>query len=693
LTKKLIRTVPLEFCYLEFNLAYQPCLFYIQKKSGNIYQDNNMREQTEFTRLDVNTIRNILQKIKNSRIAVFGDFCLDVYWQIDMSATEASIETGIKTWPVQNQRYSLGGAGNVVANLRAIGVQTVQAIGVVGNDPFGTRLLQELDELNVDSQQMIQTHNPDWHTLTYCKPYIGDQEQQRLDMGNFNVLADESADKLLSRLEQVDSTVDLLVVNQQVKTGVHTSYFQQQFTKLLQKIKIPVIYDGRHIQGVYQHIWLKINREDAVKFFSGQDYKPDHSVAYLGAIAERIYHTNNRPVFITRGERGCLVFSENRLTEIPGIQVIGGIDPVGAGDSFLAGLAASVAAGTSPQSAAQIGNLAARVTVEKMGQTGTASPGEILEIGREPHFIFRPELADDARQARYYEHTDIEIIVNPPRPIDIRYAVFDHDGTLSTLRQGWEEVMEPFMIQTVLGDKYRSIDESGYDRVSQRVQKLIEQTTGMQTLEQMILLKDLVKEFGFIPEDQVKEPGLYKNLYNDRLMQRVKWRMDKLEQNELTVDDFSIKKSIEFIKALDRAGIELYLASGTDLEDVRREAKALGYAKYFKKNIFGAVGTRRKDAKKVVLEKILNHIQYADGQLITFGDGPVEIRASYLKGGITVGVASDEIRRYGLDREKRRRLIRAGAHFIIPDFTQFRHILALFHIPYYDPLSRDQSEH
>ena len=74
-------------------------------------------------------LQNILNEISRLSIAVVGDFCLDVYWFIDESKSEISIETGLPTQPIKKQRYSLGGAGNVTNNLRAMGVKDVREIG------------------------------------------------------------------------------------------------------------------------------------------------------------------------------------------------------------------------------------------------------------------------------------------------------------------------------------------------------------------------------------------------------------------------------------------------------------------------------------------------------------------------------------------------------------------------------------
>jgi phosphoglycolate phosphatase-like HAD superfamily hydrolase len=133
------------------------------------------------------------------------------------------------------------------------------------------------------------------------------------------------------------------------------------------------------------------------------------------------------------------------------------------------------------------------------------------------------------------------------------------------------------------------------------------------------------------------------------------------------------------LRGLRAAGVHLYLASGTDQEDAASEAGALGFADLFDGGIRGSVGDVRVEAKKVVIDSILAQIGGGGAHgIVVFGDGPVEIRETKKKGGYAVGVASDEPRRYGLNPAKRARLIRAGADIVVPDFVQWKAILALF---------------
>jgi hypothetical protein len=81
------------------------------------------------------------------------------------------------------------------------------------------------------------------------------------------------------------------------------------------------------------------------------------------------------------------------------------------------------------------------VTVQKLFQTGTATPEEIIGIGTDPDYTWRPDLAEDLRLANYLEKSEIEIINKWPEKLQIKHAVFDNDGTISTLREGWEKIM------------------------------------------------------------------------------------------------------------------------------------------------------------------------------------------------------------------------------------------------------------
>ena len=103
----------------------------------------------------------------------------------------------------------------------------------------------------------------------------------------------------------------------------------------------------------------------------------------------------------------------------------------------------------------------------------------------------------------------------------------------------------------------------------------------------------------------------------------------------------------------------------------------MGYAHLFEGRIHGAVGDLRVDAKRVVLERIIQGGGLYGTKLLVVGDGPVEIREGRKRCALCLGIASNELCRYGLDLTKRTRLIRAGADYIIPDYSQLNQLRLL----------------
>jgi phosphoglycolate phosphatase-like HAD superfamily hydrolase len=113
--------------------------------------------------------------------------------------------------------------------------------------------------------------------------------------------------------------------------------------------------------------------------------------------------------------------------------------------------------------------------------------------------------------------------------------------------------------------------------------------------------------------------------------------------------------------------LKIYVASGTDDADVKSEAKILGVAKYFD-IIAGAPAGKAACSKEAVLRQLIRTNNYKGGELAVIGDGKVEIARGREFGAATLGLATDEQRRCGINETKRARLIKAGAHAIAGDF-------------------------
>jgi rfaE bifunctional protein kinase chain/domain len=624
--------------------------------------------------MDRRQLEQLLDRLGGASVGVFGDLCLDGYWTLDQDHRERSLETGLVVNRVVGQRFAPGGTANVAVNLKALGVGSVAAFGVVGDDALGFELRRQLDELGIDCSGIV-TQDQSWDTTVFYKPHTGDEESARFDVGTVNSISHDTERALIANLRRAANRLDALIIGQQLPKGCLSDHTLTELDRLAAEDPgRPVLVDSRHSAGVFKNVILKINGAEAASL-CGAEMDPDRPVPLgdLEGFAESIFKLTSRPVVITRGDRGLIVHDGRRPIEVPGIQTLGRVDPVGAGDTVAATIAALLAVGAPPSEAARVANIAAWVTVQKLRQTGTASAAEILAA--DPDYVVRPELADDVGRAKYLLGTGIEVISTDLDRGRIAHALFDHDGTISTLRQGWEEVMEPVMIRAILGDRHEAATDRERRAVTDRVRDYIDRSAGIQTIRQMQALADMVREFGFVPERRVLDAAGYKELYNEALMQIVSERIERVRRSELDTGDWTVKGAVPFLRELHRRGIRLYLASGTDEHDVRNEAEVLGYAELFEGRIFGAVGDVARYSKKMVIDRIVREHDLSGPELVTFGDGPVELRETVKRDGIAVGVASDEIRRFGPDITKRSRLIRAGADLVVPDFSQGQKLL------------------
>jgi len=263
--------------------------------------------------------------------------------------------------------------------------------------------------------------------------------------------------------------------------------------------------------------------------------------------------------------------------------------------------------------------------------------------------------------------TAIEVF-HPIRPHHIHHALFDFDGTISLIREGWQSVMTAVMLEALRDTPTRETDAA----LTAIVTDLIERTTGQQTIYQMIALAAEVEKRGGIPA----EPLTYKHIYLERLNNHIRTRVVALKAGEVSPETLMVRGAAEFLRALTELGVACYLASGTDEPFVRDEASALGVAHFFA-GIYGAQDEYQNFSKQMVIEKIMTEHDLHGSQFVAFGDGVVEIEETKAVGGIAIGVASDERARAGVDPQKRRRLIGVGADAIIPDFSAKVELLSL----------------
>jgi phosphoglycolate phosphatase-like HAD superfamily hydrolase len=247
-----------------------------------------------------------------------------------------------------------------------------------------------------------------------------------------------------------------------------------------------------------------------------------------------------------------------------------------------------------------------------------------------------------------------------PRP-EISHVLFDFDGTLSLIRQGWQEVMLA-MFAEMLPRRTDETESSSRQLLDDDIARL----TGKQTIYQMIQFAERVQERGGRP----REPLWYKQEYLRRLHDRIRHRIEGLRAATLDRERYLVFGARALLENLAGRRLTLYLASGTDEPFVKQEAELLGITHYFGPRIYGAQDNYQQFSKKKVIARILHENCVPGKQLLTFGDGFVEIENTKAVGGLAIAVASDEAHNGSgqMDAWKRRRLCDIGADVVIPDF-------------------------
>ena len=338
--------------------------------------------------MDQRRLAELLNRFPHLHVLVVGDFFLDKYLVMDRRLSEVSLETGLEAYQVVEVRCSPGAAGTVTSNLCALDVNVV-ALSVIGDDGEGYELKRGLVERRVDIEPLIQ--RPDLFTPTYTKPMMREpdgreHEIQRLDIKNRRPLLAEVEERIIARLRTLVPKVDAVVVADQVQErncGVITDRVRDEIGRLALRHPDKIFAaDSRQRIGLFRDVIIKPNRREAV-WAVHPDREGEVDRALLEACGAELYRRNGRPVFLTIGAEGILLFNAEGCEPVPTMPVSGPIDIVGAGDSVMAGVVSALCAGAEAHEAALVGNLVASITIQQLGTTGTASRQQVMDRFRE----------------------------------------------------------------------------------------------------------------------------------------------------------------------------------------------------------------------------------------------------------------------------------------------------------------------
>lgn len=258
----------------------------------------------------------------------------------------------------------------------------------------------------------------------------------------------------------------------------------------------------------------------------------------------------------------------------------------------------------------------------------------------------------------------IEVINPDYRRGCFRFALFDFDGTLSLIREGWQKIMKTYFYEELI--KAPGAKSECEQSLRSCIDEFVDINTGKQTIYQCIDLVDEIQKRGGNPLDAQD----YKDEYQRRLLEEIRDRIDGLENGSIQPVEYLVPGGETILKALWERGLNIFIASGTDEVFAEHEAALLQVTKYLAAKVYGAQRDYKTFSKKMIVQRILTENRLSGCELVGFGDGFVEIENVKESGGFAVGVATDEKHHDGrIDKWKRDRLIRAGADIIIPDFS------------------------
>lgn len=333
--------------------------------------------------MNIEQCESILSKLKEISILVLGDYFLDKYLLVDGELNEESIETGLTAFQVTGKKIYPGAAGTVANNLKALEVGKVIALGVAGMDGEGIELVNCLETIGVLSEPMLITGER--FTPTYVKTMFkeadGYREHNRIDIKNRIPTPAWIEDLIIERLLKLSREVDAIIVLDQVTEkdcGTVTGRVRKKLAEMGDSLNDLLIYaDSRANTNFFKNIIIKCNCHELMKAFQYEAEKePDEDL--IRKCGTLLSLRNSKPVFVTMGDKGQMVFDGEKTWEIPAAPAQGPFDICGAGDATTSGIISALCCGANWCDAALLGNIVASITIEQLGTTGTATPDQVL---------------------------------------------------------------------------------------------------------------------------------------------------------------------------------------------------------------------------------------------------------------------------------------------------------------------------
>jgi len=323
--------------------------------------------------MGVEKIRKLIRNLERAKIMVVGDIMLDAYLRGKVG--RISPEAPVPIVDVTGETYILGGAANVANNAQALGAQ-VFTLGVVGNDQASETVRTMFAEKKMKTEGLLV--DPMRPTTIKTRVIAHNQQVVRIDRENRNMVAGETAAKIISFVQERIDTVGVVVLSDYAK-GVLGEEVCRSIIKLAKSAgKVTIVDPKGNNYAKYLNTDIITPNLKEVQEATGVIVTDSASLIEAG---KKLFAKVRfqRAAIVTRGEDGMSIFqADGQLIHVTATSASEVFDVTGAGDTVVATLAIALDSGFSLEEASVISNFAAGVVVRKVG-TATASVKEVLQ--------------------------------------------------------------------------------------------------------------------------------------------------------------------------------------------------------------------------------------------------------------------------------------------------------------------------
>jgi D-beta-D-heptose 7-phosphate kinase/D-beta-D-heptose 1-phosphate adenosyltransferase len=305
---------------------------------------------------------NLLGEFPKKHLLVIGDLMLDRFIWGDV--VRLSPEAPVPVLRVAAESFRLGGAANVIHNVRSLGGRAT-ACGVVGKDVAGRRVIQELRRIGASTAGVVPDER--YQTIQKTRVIARPRHQQivRLDRENHEAISDRSLKRLRRFVLESLSRSDAVVISDYGKGVVHEA-FLASVTELAAKKRIICVIDPkRENYARYRLPTLVTPNRDEASEASGISITDDASLAAAGEKLVGMWQA--QAVLITRGPDGMSLFRGRGGVKHFPTEPKEVFDVTGAGDTVVAVSALALACGASFEDAAVMANMAAGLVGDEVG--------------------------------------------------------------------------------------------------------------------------------------------------------------------------------------------------------------------------------------------------------------------------------------------------------------------------------------